>query len=253
MATIQEVKNQLATLAMPDPTLFAVLEKDARKGVQNALANWHKQYAKKQASLAEFEKHLQLERDIWDSGVDYIAGVDEVGRGPLAGPVVAAAVILPKDFLLLGVNDSKKLSDQQRQVLAPLIKAKALAWSLGIVQAPVIDAVNIYEASRIAMQKAIEGLTIQPGHLLIDAMTVDLDVPQDKLIKGDARSASIGAASIIAKVARDAMMADLAKEYPGYDFEHNAGYGTKNHLAGLAQHGITPIHRKTFAPVKKYL
>lgn len=182
-----------------------------------------------------------------------IAGVDEVGRGPLAGPVVAAAVILPADFELLGVNDSKQLSDKKRRELAPKIMAQAVAVGFGIVEAPEIDQINIYEASRVAMKQAVNQLKPPADYLLVDAMVVDVNLPQEKLIKGDAKSASIGAASIVAKVKRDEMMAAYDAEYPGYDFASNAGYGTAAHLAGMAKHGITPIHRQTFAPVKKYL
>ncbi|MCT4395520.1 ribonuclease HII [Periweissella beninensis] len=253
MATILAIKQQLATLVEPDEAFLTALKADPRKGVQAAVNNWYKQYAKQQAQLIRFEQHLQLEKELWHAGVKYIAGVDEVGRGPLAGPVVAAAVILPQDFLLVGVNDSKQLNDYQRRQLAPLIKERALAWATGVVEPPIIDEINIYEASRVAMQTAIENLELVPNHLLIDAMTVDLAIPQDKLIKGDARSASIGAASIIAKVTRDDMMAAFAKTYPGYDFTQNAGYGTKKHIAALAKYGVTPLHRKSFAPVKKYL
>lgn len=251
--SISAIKTHLQAITQPDDAYLAQLATDERKGVQSALKSWFKHYQKAADDQAALQEHLAMERELWDGGVQYIAGVDEVGRGPLAGPVIAAAVILPVDFDVVGVNDSKQLTDKRREELFPLIMEQAIAVEVGVVEAPVIDEVNIYQASRLAMTEAIEKLNPQPQQLLIDAMTVDLDIPQEKLIKGDARSASIGAASIIAKVTRDHLMKGFATIYPGYGFENNAGYGTKEHLAGLAKLGVTPIHRKTFAPVKKYL
>lgn len=251
--SISAIKTHLQAITQPDDAYLAQLATDERKGVQSALKSWFKHYQKAADAQAALQEHLAMERELWDGGVQYIAGVDEVGRGPLAGPVIAAAVILPVDFDVVGVNDSKQLTDKRREELFPLIMEQAIAVEVGVVEAPVIDEVNIYQASRLAMTEAIEKLNPQPQQLLIDAMTVDLDIPQEKLIKGDARSASIGAASIIAKVTRDHLMKGFATIYPGYGFENNAGYGTKEHLAGLAKLGVTPIHRKTFAPVKKYL
>lgn len=251
--SISAIKTHLQAITQPDDAYLAQLATDERKGVQSALKSWFKHYQKAADAQAALQEHLAMERELWDGGVQYIAGVDEVGRGPLAGPVIAAAVILPVNFDVVGVNDSKQLTDKRREELFPLIMEQAIAVEVGVVEAPVIDEVNIYQASRLAMTEAIEKLNPQPQQLLIDAMTVDLDIPQEKLIKGDARSASIGAASIIAKVTRDHLMKGFATIYPGYGFENNAGYGTKEHLAGLAKLGVTPIHRKTFAPVKKYL
>ncbi|GAP00872.1 ribonuclease HII [Fructobacillus fructosus] len=182
-----------------------------------------------------------------------MAGTDEVGRGPLAGPVVAAAVILPRDFDVYGVIDSKQLSEKVRDLLVNEIKEKAIAYGVGIVSAERIDEINIYEASREAMKQAVEALAVPADYLLVDAMVVDVPLPQWKLIKGDARSNTIGAASILAKVTRDAIMVAYDKEYPGYDFANNDGYGTKKHLLALKTLGPTPIHRKTFAPVKNLL
>ncbi|MCM0598998.1 ribonuclease HII [Periweissella fabalis] len=251
--TIKEIKAQLATITSPDSPLLAILADDQRQGVQTALTQWQRKYAKLMTAKIAFQEHLSFERTLRKQGYQMIAGVDEVGRGPLAGPVVAAAVILPANFELLGVNDSKQLSDKKRRELAPQIINQASAVGFGIVDAQQIDQINIYEASRVAMKQAIEQLQPTPDYLLVDAMVVDVNIQQDKLIKGDAKSASIGAASIIAKVKRDEIMADYDIKYPGYDFASNAGYGTVAHLAGLAAHGVSPIHRKTFAPVKKYL
>lgn len=251
--TIKVIKEKLALVTEPTDPFLTAISIDERTGVQTAIQQWHKQYAKLVAAKEALQNHLVIEENAYEEGFELIAGVDEVGRGPLAGPVVAAAVILPRDFSVLGVNDSKQLSDKKRIALYPKIMEQAIAVGFGIVDAKEIDRINIYEASRVAMKQAIKQLQPQPDYLLIDAMIVDLPVPQEKLIKGDAKSASIGAASILAKVKRDQLMEKYANQYPGYSFEKNAGYGTKDHLTGLAQLGITPIHRHSFAPVKEYI
>ena len=188
-----------------------------------------------------------FEKPLWEAGKKYIAGVDEVGRGPLAGPVVTAAVILPEDFDVLGVDDSKKLSPKRREELFDLIMEKAIAVSIGRREPEVIDEINILEATKAAMLDAIRGLEIRPDHVLIDAVVLKgLDIPQTSIIKGDAKSVSIAAASIIAKVTRDREMIEMDEKYPGYAFASNKGYGTKAHYEGLKKHGPCPIHRKTF-------
>ena len=191
---------------------------------------------------------LTHERRLWESGRSYIAGVDEVGRGPLAGPVVAAAVILPQDFDVLGIDDSKKLSPKKREELFEVIKEEALAWSVGWVGPERIDEINILEATKEAMTQAVQGLSLQPDHVLIDGnFTVRaLALPQTAIVKGDANSTSIAAASILAKVTRDRYMEEMDAVYPGYAFASNKGYGTKAHYDGLKAQGPTPIHRKTF-------
>ena len=196
---------------------------------------------------------LQHERRLWASGRAAIAGVDEVGRGPLAGPVVAAAVILPQDFDVLGIDDSKKLSPKKREELAAVIQEKALAWSIGWVSPEKIDEVNILEATKLAMAQAVNDLSIRPDHVLIDGnFTVRaLDLPQTAIVKGDANSTSIAAASILAKVTRDRYMEEMDAVYPGYAFASNNGYGTKAHYDGLKALGPCPIHRKTF--IREYL
>lgn len=248
--TIAQIKKSLAN--DPSSELLAQLSADPRKGVQNALASFYKKREKIMKKQAEFEKRLQLERELWKNGKEYVAGVDEVGRGPLAGPVVTAAVILPHDFSLYEVNDSKQLSEKKREELYGKILEQALAVSVGVSDNKLIDRVNIYQATRIAMKEALEALTITPDHLLVDAMVIDTPIEQTKLIKGDARSASISAASIVAKVNRDHLMKFYDELYPGYDLASNAGYGTKKHLAGLKNYGVTPIHRKTFEPVMHF-
>jgi len=205
----------------------------------------------KQERLIKQEEHLQEmlihEKSLWESGKEYIAGVDEVGRGPLAGPVVTAAVILPKDFKLLGVDDSKKLTPKKRDELFDQIKEAAICYAIGRRESDRIDEINILEATKEAMLDAINNLNVKPDHVLIDAVTLkNLSVPQTALIHGDAISVSIAAASILAKVTRDREMVEMAQKYPGYAFESNKGYGTKAHYEGLANLGPCPIHRKTF-------
>jgi Ribonuclease HII len=249
-ASITTIKAALAD--HPTEALLAALKADPRKGVQQALRcyrNWQTAKVELQATL---QRKLTLERQLWPQ-YPLIAGIDEVGRGPLAGPVVTAAVILPHDFHLLGVDDSKRLTAQRREELYRKILSVAIDISIGVGDAQLIDRENIYHATEIVMAQAVQGLYYQPQFLLVDAMTVPVPLPQRKLIKGDQQSASIGAASIVAKQVRDHLMAMYDQVYPGYDFKDNAGYGTAKHLAGLAQLGVTPIHRHSFAPVQAAL
>ena len=195
------------------------------------------------------EEKLQFERALQAKGMQYIAGVDEVGRGPLAGPVVCAAVIMPleENSLVVGVDDSKKLSEKKREQLAEEIKARALCYTIIEIDEKTIDEINILEATRLGMKKAIETLAILPEVVLTDGnMTIDTHFPQHSVIHGDALSYSIGAASIIAKVYRDHLMDEFAKDYPHYAFEKNKGYGTAAHIQGIKEHGLCPIHRRTF-------
>ena len=195
----------------------------------------------------KLETMKAFEMPLWAAGMKYIAGIDEVGRGPLAGPVVTAAVILPEDFDVLGVDDSKKLSPKKREELYELIMEKAIAVSIGRREPEDIDRINILEATKEAMADAVMGLPVKPDHLLIDAVKLSgLKIPQTSIIKGDARSVSIAAASIIAKVTRDREMIEMDEKYPGYSFASNKGYGTKAHYDGLSKLGPCPIHRKTF-------
>ena len=194
----------------------------------------------------------KYEKELYDKGCKYIGGVDEVGRGPLIGSVVAACVILPFDFALEGLTDSKKLSEKKRDEFYKVIWEKAIAIGIGIVDEKVIDEVNIYEATKIAMKKAISDTNIKPDHVLIDAMPLDIDVPTTSIIKGDAKSISIAAASVIAKVTRDRMMYELDKIYPMYGLASNKGYGTKKHIEAIKKYGITKYHRLSFKPVSEY-
>lgn len=196
------------------------------------------------------------ERQLHKSGLRYIAGVDEVGRGPLAGPVYAAAVILPEDFHILGIDDSKKLSESKREELMPLILNSAIAYGIAAVSSRIIDDINILNATKLAMKQAINvanqmlvlkcgsGATIDK--VLVDAVDLDIPFETESIIKGDAKSISIAASSILAKVSRDRVMRRLHEIYPGYDFDKNKGYGTKSHYKALAVHGLSPWHRRTF-------
>lgn len=195
----------------------------------------------------------QYEEQLEDLGIKYIAGVDEVGRGPLAGPVVVAAVILPLNLRIKGINDSKKLSLKKRNELYKIILNEALAVNVSFIDERVIDEINIYEATKKGMLEAISGLKIKPEHVLIDAMPLrELAIAHTSIIHGDALSASISAASIIAKVTRDEYMDKMDIKYPNYGFKHHKGYCTKEHLEALEKYGPCEIHRKSFAPVKKF-
>ena len=250
---ISQIKEILSSIHSIEDPMFQQLSLDMRKGVQTALKSCQKRIEKEQKRAEHFIEMQYYERLAQKEGASFIAGVDEVGRGPLAGPVVAAAVILPKNIEDLGFDDSKKLSASKREEIYRLIQEKAIAIGIGIVDADIIDQVNIYQASRLAMQQAVSELKIQPDYLLIDAIKIDVNTPQIGIIKGDAKSISIAAASIVAKQVRDQMMQEFDELYPGYDFSNNAGYGTPKHLEGLKSKGICPIHRKTFAPIKDYL
>ena len=196
----------------------------------------------------------KYENELYEKGINYIAGVDEVGRGPLIGPVVTACVILPKDFKLDGLNDSKKLTEKKRDLYYDYIMENALSVSVGMMDNDKIDEVNIYEATKLAMYQAIDNSKILPEHVLIDAMKLeDLKMDSTSIIKGDAKSISIAAASVIAKVTRDRMMYELDEKYPMYGFKKHKGYPTKLHVEAIEKYGILPSHRKTFNPVTKHL
>ena len=250
MATIKEIKEQLASIQRLDDPLLTEWEQDSRSGVIQAIAKRKKEIQKRLDEDERLEGMLAYEKECYARGMELIAGVDEVGRGPLAGPVVAAAVILPKACKIPGLNDSKKIPKSKHKEIYEAVLQNAIAIGIGIKDNHVIDQVNIYEATKLAMMEAIGQLEPQPQHLLIDAMRLDLPIPQTSIIKGDANSLSIAAASIVAKVTRDQMMEEFDREYPGYDFAQNAGSGTAKHLAGLDKLGVTPIHRRSFEPVK---
>ena len=197
--------------------------------------------------------NYEYERKLRKEGIKLIAGVDEVGRGPLVGPVVAACVILPEKFNLEGLTDSKKLTEKKRDFFFQEIKKQAISIGIGIKDEDVIDEVNIYEATKLAMKEAIDKCDVKPEHILIDAMPLELDIPTTSIIKGDLKSITISAASVIAKVTRDRMMYELDEKYPMYEFKKNKGYPTKAHMEAIKEYGIIKQHRKTFGPVRDYI
>lgn len=255
--SIEQIEKRLLEIEDERDPFIAEIEKDERKGVQNSILKWRKQREREQYFLNKFKEMNEYERKYRARGFQMIAGVDEVGRGPLAGPVVAAAVILPEDFFLAGIDDSKKLSEKKREEYDEIIRKEALAISLSLIHPAEIDIINIYEATKKAMNSAISSLDPKPDFLLIDAMKLETPFSFESIIKGDAKSVSIAAASIVAKVERDRLMKEISSRFPVYRFDQNMGYGTKEHIQAIQKYGITPYHRKSFAPIKdmvvKYL
>ena len=224
---------------------------DPRRGVQSLCAQAQRMLQKNADEQKRLADMSTIERGLWQRGARWIAGVDEVGAGPLAGPVVAAAVVLPPDCLIVGVDDSKKLSAKRRELLNKEILEHAEAYAVGSCSPEEIDELNIYQAGREAMRRAIKGLPRRPDHVLVDARTIpSIGCPQRAVPGGDRRSHSIAAASIVAKVYRDALMDRIGDEYPDYGFESHRGYGTRAHLQALSKWGPTPWHRRSFAPVR---
>lgn len=248
--SVLEIKTRLASVESLEEEFYKECLNDSRKAVQAAVKSCEKRLLKLQQLEEKFVEMNLFENELHAKGYQFIAGVDEAGRGPLMGPVVAGAAILPADFKLLGLNDSKQLSEAKRNEFYDYIVENALAWGVGVCDSELIDQINIYEATKVAMTRAIGNLQVKPDYLLLDAMKLSLELPQDSLIKGDARSNSIAAASILAKVTRDRMIKAYAEEYPGYGFEKHMGYGTKEHLDSIEKLGPTPWHRMTFAPLK---
>jgi len=193
---------------------------------------------------------MEYEKELYNKGIKYIGGIDEVGRGPLVGPVVTACVILPENFYDERIQDSKKLTEKKRELLYDVIMENAISVGIGMSSNEVIDEINILEATKKAMIEAVNNCSIKPEHLLIDAVKLDIDIPQTSIIKGDAKSISIASASIIAKVTRDRMLVEFDKEHPEYDFKHNKGYGTKKHIEAIYKYGVLKEHRKSFEPIK---
>ncbi|UQS83705.1 ribonuclease HII [Bombilactobacillus thymidiniphilus] len=249
--SIPTIKDLLTSTELDDAA-WQTLAQDSRRGVQNLVRQHQKQLERTLKAQQSFEQRLQFEKKYWQKG-QLVAGIDEVGRGPLAGPVVTAAVVLPPTVDILEINDSKQLSDEKRHQLYPKILSEAVDISIAVGSNQLIDTENIYHATELTMAQSVNNLRVLPQHLLVDAMVVPVNIPQTKLIKGDARSISIGAASIVAKVYRDELMKNYDKVYPGFGFSDNAGYGTKVHLQGLQKLGPCAIHRHSFNPVKQYL
>lgn len=251
MKTVKEIRMEFDSAPVEKwRELYEIYGKDERQGVRKLLEQCRKKEDRLEAEMQRMEQMMQYEKKYEHLG--YICGIDEVGRGPLAGPVVACAVILPKNSRILYLNDSKKLSEKKREMLYEEIMEHAVATGIGMVSPARIDEINILQATYEAMRMAISQLKVKPDVLLNDAVTIPgVDIPQVPIIKGDAKSVSIAAASIIAKVTRDRLMKEYDQVIPGYDFASNKGYGTKAHLAGLKELGPSPIHRMTF--ISKYI
>ena len=242
---IKEILEQCPTEALPER--WKEWESDHRKGVQTLLTSFRKKYEKHLQEQERIEGLLTYEKECWAAGYTLVAGIDEVGRGPLAGPVVAAAVILPEGCKIEGINDSKKLSAKKREELYDVILEQAVSYGIGVVSNERIDAINILQATYEAMREALSQLSPQADYILADAVTIpQVTIPQKGIIKGDAKSLSIGAASIVAKVYRDRLMEAYEEVYPGYGLAANKGYGSAAHMEGIRKLGITPIHRRSF-------
>ncbi|MCD8502730.1 MAG: ribonuclease HII [Bacillaceae bacterium] len=248
--SIKEIEITLSNMTEIDKKFLEEIKNDERKGVQRALVKWKKEQEKRLQLIEQFEQMSVYEKELYDKGVRYIAGIDEVGRGPLVGPVVAAAVILPVEFKLYGLTDSKKLSKEKRDDFYEIINREAIAVGVGIITPAKIDQVNIYEATKLAMLQAIHQLNVQAEHLLIDAMRLPIAIEQTSIVKGDSKSISIAASSVIAKVTRDKVMENLHLKYPQYGFNKNMGYPTAEHLQAIEEHGICSEHRRSFGPVR---
>lgn len=247
--TISEIREIL--LGSPSEEFLADLESDERVAVKKLLQGYHKRIEKAAQERERFHKMLSYERQYYDEGAKLIAGVDEAGRGPLAGPLVIAAVVMPKEFFISGLNDSKQISASKRDKLYDEILQKALSVSVNIVSISNIDELNIYRATQQGMAEVLLHLDKQPDVALIDAMPVEVgDMKTVSLVHGDALSASIAAASIIAKVTRDRIMEKLDLLYPAYKFASNKGYGSKEHMQAIDMEGVTDWHRRSYEPVK---
>jgi len=250
MKTIAEIRNALKKIETPN-AWTKELEGDSRAGVQKLISTWQKSCERMESIRIKHQEKIGFDVSHQVEPTDLIAGLDEAGRGPLAGPVVTAAVIFKEyNDELIGINDSKALSRVKRDAYAQIIKKHAYSFSIHIQPPDKIDELNIYEATKLSMTEAVKQLKIPPNVLLVDAMTLPIAISQYSIIKGDAKSLAIAAASILAKTARDELMDEWDQMYPDYHFSKNAGYGTALHLDALNQYGPTPIHRKSFEPIK---
>lgn len=247
--SVADVRRRVNALDLADDSLadvIAALRADKRKGVQALADTLTKRLKREAQALQKITEHQTIEREMRAQGYKLICGIDEVGRGPLAGPVVAAAVILSEKSKIIGVDDSKKLSRKKREILNDAILSEAISYGIGEVSPERIDAINILEATKEAMTDAVTKLDPQPDLLLIDALRLPSMIPVRAVVHGDAECYAIGAASIVAKVYRDRLMMAYAEKYPEYGFERNMGYGTAEHVAALKQYGPSPIHRRSF-------
>jgi ribonuclease HII len=250
--TLAQLRRRYVEKGRPLPAaLEEELRRDGGAGAQAILAAVERRRRENRAEGQRLRTMLRYERALWAEGVALVAGVDEAGMSPLAGPVAAGAVIFPPETRIPGVDDSKKVDPAERERLVPLIKARAIAWAVAFVEPEEIDRLNIYWAGLCAMERAIGALGSAPQHLLIDGRRLkSLPVPQQRIVGGDGKSLSIAAASILAKTARDARMVELDAAYPGYGFARHKGYPVPEHLSVLAERGASPIHRRSFAPVR---
>ena len=250
MQTIKEIEAQLRTINEPN-TWMLTLKDDHRAGVKKALGRWQRTYEKKQKELMAYQNKKAFDASFEPFQGALVAGVDEAGRGPLAGPVVSAVVILPEDTeALIGLDDSKAISKVNREQLAAEIREVALAYAVYTQPATKIDELNIYAATKDSMEKAVEALSVKPDFVIADAMSLNINCPTSSVVKADAQSLAVAAASILAKTTRDALMDKLHEEFPMYNFMRNAGYGTAEHLAALQTFGPCVHHRRSFEPVK---
>jgi ribonuclease HII len=234
--------------------LEAALGADPRAGAREVLRLVRKRRQENRAEGQRLRRLLQFERELWDRGVVHVAGVDEAGMAPLAGPVVAGACILPRDYRPRGIDDSKQLDRRERERLAEDVKRNAVCWAVARAEVNEIDGLNIYRAGLLALDRAVRALAVRPDHLLVDARKLqELRIPQTPIVHGDALSLTIAAASILAKTARDALMAELDGAHPGYGFARHKGYPTAEHFDALRRLGACPIHRRSFQPVREVL
>jgi ribonuclease HII len=253
---VAELKRRFQDEQKPLPTgLLDALARDPRRGAQLLAERLRARRSRARAEALRLRKLLRFESELWAQGLRFVAGVDEAGMAPLAGPVTAAAVILPEGYTLQGLDDSKKILDAaKRDTLAARIKQDALCWAVGWAEVEEIDRLNIYHAGLLAMRRAVEGLSIRPDFVLVDARKIpECPAPQRGIIRGDTLSASIAAASVVAKTTRDAHMAELDRAYPGYGLAAHKGYPTPAHYRALQSLGVLPVHRRSFAPVRQAL
>jgi ribonuclease HII len=245
--TISEVKDILTQEENISESLLAAMKNDSRIGIQKLLERYYREQEEQIKRQEKVQFMLFHEKKLWSKDFSFIGGIDEAGRGPLAGPVVSACVVLPKDLIIEGVDDSKKLTSYRREQLFGEIMEKALSYGIGVVDNGKIDDVNIYQATIESMEQAVNACSQPPDYLLLDAMQLkSIPLPQLSLIGGDAKSQTIASASILAKVTRDNIMEAFAKIYPEYGFERHKGYGTEEHVEAIRKHGPSPIHRKSF-------
>lgn len=251
--SLAELRDRYVERGRPLPrSLEAAMRADERTGIRTVLDGVLSRRLANRREGQRLRVMLRFERQLWQQGIALVAGVDEAGMSPFAGPVAAAAVVLAPGTRLFDVDDSKRLSEVERERLAPVIRAQAAAWAVAFVEPEEIDRINIYRAGLLAMHRAVQALSVVPNHLLIDARRLkELPIPQQAIVGGDGKSLSIAAASILAKTARDARMREFATIYAGYGFDRHKGYGTRQHVEALLRLGVTPIHRMSFAPVRE--